>query len=75
VSIFTYISDTRKVAHELKRIADALDRMAPPVGDPSPRVAAAADDVSYATDEETAKRELLEEIGRYEREMTETGEE
>lgn len=75
MSIFTYISDTRKVAHELKRIADALERLAPPTGDDKPRTPADATDVSYASDEQTAKQDLLDEIGRYEKEMAEGNEE
>jgi hypothetical protein len=68
VSLFTFITDTRAIARELKRIGDALERIAPPTGDPTTRMPAQGDDVSYASDEETAKHELLEEIGRLEHE-------
>ena len=69
MSLLTYISDTRAVARELRRIADALDRLAPPTGDPSPRTPADADDITYATDEETAKQELRDDIAKYQREV------
>lgn len=69
MSLFTYISDTRAIAKQLVRIADALERAYPPTGDPKPRTPAEAEDISYATDEATAKQELMDEIGRYEREM------
>lgn len=71
MSLFTFISDTRATNRLLTRIAEALERIAPPTGDPAPRTPATGDDVSYASDEQTAKQELLDEIGRYEREVQE----
>lgn len=68
MSLFTYISDTRKVAKELHRIADALERAFPPQEAPVVRTPAQADDISYATDEDTAKQELKDEIEGYRRE-------
>lgn len=49
--------------HQLKRIADALDRAFPPV----PDLAAPADekDVTYASDEATAVQEIKDEFERY----------
>ena len=75
MSLFTFISDTRATNKLLTRIAEALERIAPPTGDPLPRTPAVADDVSYASDEQTAKQELMDEIGRYEKEMTESDDE
>jgi hypothetical protein len=74
VALFTFITDHRAIARELKRCADALERLAPPTGDDKVRTPADANDVSYATDEATAKQELLDELKGYEKEMTETDE-
>lgn len=69
MALFTFINDTRTTNKLLTRIAEALERIAPPTGDPILRTPAQAEDISYATDEGTAKQELLDELGRYEEEM------
>lgn len=71
MSLFTFISDTRATNKLLARIADALDRLAPPEQAPVARTPAAAEDITYASDEASARQELLDELGRYEQEMKE----
>lgn len=71
MSLFTFISDTRAIAKELRRIADALERAFPPTGDPKPRTPAEADDITYASDEATARQELRDELDKYQREFDE----
>jgi len=68
MSLFTLFADLRGLTREAKRIADALERAYPPLAPLSAYKAAGADDISYATDEGTAKQELIDELHRMETE-------
>jgi hypothetical protein len=63
MSLFTWLADFRPVTRELKRIADALDRAYPlPVA--ATTEPADERDVSYSSDEESMRQQLLEEAAR-----------
>lgn len=63
----------RSLVYQTKRIADALDRIAPPAGDPDPIKPEEA--VDYVDEERMAKREMAEEMNELERWLREHPEE
>src|ERR1700751_5885788 len=68
MSLFPLFRDLRGLTKEARRLADALERAFPPTAPLSSYKAADADDISYATDEGTARQELLDELHRMETE-------
>lgn len=63
MSLFAWFADTRAIARELKRIADALERHSPPPPT-GPVEPIQPEDIAYATDEAMAVEELREEARR-----------
>jgi len=63
LSLFQWFADMRGVVRELRRIADAAER-AFPVPSSEPPEITEADDITYASDEQTARQEMLAEAKR-----------
>lgn len=59
MSLFNLFADLRGVRKELRRIADALDR-AVPIPSPDQAGPTEGNDVSYASDESSARQELID---------------
>lgn len=67
MSLFTFVADVLGVRAELRRIADALERMAP-MPDATPVEAIPPEEaVTYVNEEEMTKQELREQMSVLER--------
>ena len=63
MSLFQWFADMRGVVRELRRIADALERAYPVPSNDPPEITE-ADDITYASDEQTARQEMMAEAKR-----------
>lgn len=63
MSWFSLFIDLKRTTHELRRIADALERAFPPPP-PEPPPDTTPPEVSYVDEEELARREMAEELRR-----------
>lgn len=62
MSLFTFITDTKALLPELRRIADALDRIAP-LPEPSDETLKPEEAVTYVDEDALAKQEAIDELG------------
>ena len=65
MSLFTFNVELKYVGQQLRRIADALEQLAPPVPEPVELTPDQA--VSYVDEEKIARQEMAEELGEVER--------
>ena len=67
MSLFTFVADVIGVRTELRRIADALERMAPVPNATPPDTIPPEEAVTYVDEEEMTRQELREQMSVLER--------